>query len=163
MAQDGKKAVLAFLVLMLIFISACNNTSADLSSSEYQESVIVNYLTNMKNKNYEAALESVYFTEKDIEGGYRDALIKTLDSVGLDYKRYEILEISKINDKIYLAKVVMNTNTNSIDKDIYVDEEFNPYLCVINKELLIVYTKDRIPSDLYDTISDIPDNYEPSI
>ena len=123
------------------------------------EKVIDEYLEKMKQGKVEQALEHVYFTEEDASSGYIE---KAKDAFGrnFDYKYYNITSIEKVNENIYLAGITLNTNNNSPDKNIYVDEEFNPYLCNIEGKIYLVYTKDRIPEDLYSNISEIPDNYE---
>lgn len=145
------------IILSLLFILNGCSKKIDKNSYGYQESIINNYLHNLERKNVTDALKNVYFTKKDKESHYIDIAKDSLKS--FKCKRYEIKSITKLCDNIYLANIILNTNNNSENKKLYVNEEFNPYLCFIKNRSYIVYSKSRIPNSICNDLSKIPDNY----
>lgn len=161
------------IIILIIIISATSCSSSNKNNNiQYVSNETLNnenemnikikeilneYLKNLKDKNVEKAIEYIYIentNDKDYKEKIEDALSF------FDYKNFNINEITKINKNIYLLKSTLNTDNNNKDTNLFVDEEFNPYLCIINNNLFIVYLKEHIPSNLYENIEEIPDNYK---
>lgn len=148
-----------FVLLIPLITAGCGKTPAELQTRSHQEAVIKDYVENVLNDNVDEALKNVYFREEDISSGYYDELKEVLTE-GFHIKGYRIKSIEKINEMIYLAKIVFEVNQDLDLSATSPEAEFNPYLCVIDGKLLMVSYKPHIPSDLYTDINDIPDNYE---
>ena len=116
------------------------------------------------NGDVEGFLNLMYFRSDapDCVTTARDLYTWMVETMWTEYLDYELYEIVRINDHIYIA-YGMNYFRSGLDEDgefRYYHEPFNPYIVYFDGTLGLVFTKELLPEYLVGNIDDIPDNVE---
>lgn len=143
------------LLMVLFLLTGCQNSKATVEDKHRE--LLASYLENLKAGNTKKAMENVMFSKGEIEAGVPEVFCSAMEE--FDYKSYHIKNITKLNDSIYLANVIVNTNFDSQDKTKYVDVEFNPYIVSDKDEYKLTFVKEYVPKDLYGDLTTLPNNY----
>lgn len=141
-------------------IAGCNdNSNINSTDAEQQQRTLVgSYLENLKNGNTEDAAKYVLFTDAEVNAGLPIIFCDAMKEY--DYKYYTINNMERLNDSIFIADVIVNTNYDSIDKTDYVDVAFRPFVFYYENKYMLALIKEQVPKSLYGELTELPYNYD---
>lgn len=156
MKSMNKVLFLIIVCMSLLGLTACDNSK---QIRREQEAVITSYLENLKNQKAEDAIKNVLFTDAEVQAGVPDTFCDAM--TGYDYKSFAINEITRLNDSVYIAHIVVNGNYGNEDETEYTDFELNPYIFLYNGKFMLAFIKEQVPKSLYEKdLGELPYNYD---